>query len=134
MNTIERNKKNTRTFFDCFVKEDYAQLETFLAKDVVHIIPGHSPAGGELKGDEYIQAVKANFGGHVEHAELNVLNMTAEVNRVASEVLGIFIFKNGIRYENSYHFLYHFNDEGKITKMLEYMDTFYFLETFKSNK
>lgn len=130
MQDIERNKLNTKIFFDGFVSQDYKALENLLAPDVVHIIPGNSPAVSELKGSEYLQAVKANFGKNVTHAELEILNMTAEENRVASEVFGTFIFKNGVTYSNYYHFLYHFNSEGKIIRMVEYMDTHYYLKTF----
>jgi ketosteroid isomerase-like protein len=49
--------------------------------------------------------------------------ITAQDNRVAIEAQTEGVLVNGARYENHYHFLFLFNDEGQIQRINEHLDT-----------
>ncbi|AMW78424.1 hypothetical protein AMD27_05685 [Acinetobacter sp. TGL-Y2] len=131
MQKIEKNKETTRKFFDYFVNQNYDEMLTLFTDDVTHSMPGKFPFAGQMNGlEEYITRIKNRFQGNVIEAKFDILHLTAEDNRVSAEAVGLFKFKNGIVYENTYHFLYLFNDEGMIYRMIEYMDTYTFTKLF----
>ena len=54
---------------------------------------------------------------------LTPLAMTAEGNRVAVETESYSEMNNGKVYNNLYHFLFELTEDGKISKVKEYLDT-----------
>jgi uncharacterized protein len=131
MSNMEVNKDNARAFFDCFIAQDFDTVSHLLAEDIIYTMPGKFPFAGTLKGRmAYLDQVIKRFQGHVSDAKMDILQMTAEDNRVAIEAVGHFQFKDGILYENNYHFLFHFDEDSKIKKMVEYMDTYSMTKTF----
>ena len=131
MTEIERNKATTRQFFDCFVNQKYEEMSEILDDDLVYTMPGEFPLAGVTQGkDTYINRMIRRFKGNVDDCQMDLLNLTAEENRVAIQAKGFFKFKDGLFYPNTYHFLYIFNDQGQIKEMIEYMDSYHFNKVF----
>jgi ketosteroid isomerase-like protein len=62
------------------------------------------------------------FEAFPEGLHFEILNMTAEEDRVAVEATSRGLHASGKLYANHYHFLFHLRD-GKIAVMKEFMDT-----------
>jgi len=70
--------------------------------------------------------VEANF---VEFG-MNILETTAQDNRVAIEVTSSAKTKDGRTYGGEYRISFKFNDQGQITQMKEYVDSLYMMRFY----
>ena len=70
--------------------------------------------------------VEANF---VEFG-MNILETTAQDNRVAIEVASSAKTKDGRTYGGEYRISFKFNDQGQITQMKEYVDSLYMMRFY----
>jgi ketosteroid isomerase-like protein len=64
----------------------------------------------------------------------SILSVTAEGDRVAVEAESHTHLADGRPYENQYHFLIRFDDDGKVLEFKEYLDTLYAFETLYAGK
>ena len=131
MNQVELNKTQAKRFLEYLAKTDFDNLRQLLADQMQYILPGKSPLATHLtSAAELSDFLHSAFSGKVAQAKFEILNITAEDNRVAVEATGLFEFKNGLIYENIYHFLFHFNDLNKITQLTEHMDSYHATKLF----
>lgn len=131
MSDIVKNKATVRKFFDCFLNQKFDEISELLDDELTHTMPGEFPFAGTTTGKEnYLNRMINRFKGNVVNCQMDLMHLTAEENRVAIQAKGFFKFKDGMYYANTYHFLYIFNDDGKIKNMIEYMDTYNFTQTF----
>ena len=66
--------------------------------------------------------------------KMTVLSTTAEGDRVAIEAESQGRLADGRPYENQYHFLLRFDEDGKVLEFKEYLDTLYLFETLYDRK
>jgi ketosteroid isomerase-like protein len=86
-------------------------------------VPGTLPFSGTKSKAEYMGIVKRIQEGFPNGFKLNVTHMIGEDNIVAAEAESVGQHKNGMAYNNHYHFLFTLGKDGKITGVKEYMDT-----------
>ena len=65
---------------------------------------------------------------------MKVLSTTAEGDRVAIEAESQGRLVDGRPYENQYHFLLRFDEQGKVLEFKEYLDTLYLFDTLYDGK
>ena len=70
--------------------------------------------------------VEANFVAF----DMNILETTAQDNRVAIEATSSAKTKDGRTYEAEYRISFKFDDKGRITQMKEYVDSLYMMRFY----
>jgi ketosteroid isomerase-like protein len=92
-----------------------------LTEDVQAICTGTSI----LSGTRYLNTILQTAAAFPQIAkngfEFNIIELTAENDRVSCEMTGGGELVTGNTYNNEYHFLFYFRD-GKICKFKEYLD------------
>jgi ketosteroid isomerase-like protein len=118
----ETNKTVVRKFINALCTGDMETLGTLISQDIVVITTGTSVVSGRRNYQDVLNIGSAF--GRISKAGLTseILNLTAEDDRVACEWEGRCTLLSGKEYNNQYHFLMFIRD-GKIHKMKEYMDT-----------
>lgn len=117
----EKNKATAATFLKALGAGDIAALRAVVTDDVVAVTAGYSAVSGPRDRDLILRICAAMPQIMENGIEFEILNMTAEADRVAAEVQGHAKTIGGKRYDNQYHFLFHFRD-GKICLLKEYLD------------
>jgi ketosteroid isomerase-like protein len=121
-NMSAANKQIARTFLKALGSGDVAALKSVMTDDVVGTTAGYSAISGSRNGAA-ICAIAAALPQITEAGvEFEILHLTAEDDRVAAEVQGHATMTNGKSYNNQYHFLFFIRD-GRICKLMEYLDT-----------
>ena len=82
-----------------------------------------NPQMGTLSRDDFLAAASGSMAIFDGPLNIYVEDTTAEKNRVAIEAHSEAKLINGARYANRYHMLIVFNDEGKIRRMDEHLDS-----------
>jgi ketosteroid isomerase-like protein len=132
--SVEANKKLVLEFVDCLMQQDYERLAGILSDTFQWVIPVRAETlkkGGMpllRTGAFAIERMKANRDLMQGGMKFEVLEWTAEGNRVAVECEGHVVWKNGKVYNNLYHLAFVMRD-GKIDKFTEYCDYMYAWET-----
>ncbi len=122
MSLIDENKRLTRVFFEAMQRGDADAIADTYADDGRVVTMGSTLISGS-RGKEEIRS----FAGGVLEAfpgglAFNILNMTAEDNRVAVEATSTGTHASGKEYCNHYHFLLTWRD-GELLELKEFMDT-----------
>ena len=122
MSSVEENKQLTREFFEAMQRGDADAIADTYADDGRVVTMGNTLISGS-RGKEEIRG----FAGGVleafpEGLVFNVLNMTAEDDRVAVEATSTGTHASGQAYNNHYHFLLTWRD-GQLLELKEFMDT-----------
>lgn len=126
---LEENKQVVREFCNAIGSQDYEKIANLFSKNVRVWAAGDCFFSGEWNYDEFFEACERLFPVFEKHGfKFVVKDMTAEGNRVAAELESRAIHNDGTPYENSYHFLFVIDDDGKIVEYKEYMDTKYAAE------
>lgn len=116
------NINTVRSFLDGLHNNDKQRMADQLAPDATYwIMPGTS-FSGVFDKDGYLQLVDGLFDAQSGHLELDVVDVTAQEDRVAAVVRGHMPLKKGGAYDNTYHWLFKFRD-GKIVHVKEFFDT-----------
>lgn len=120
--TNEAHKDAVRTYFKAMGAGDVDLFRSVISDDYVAIISGQSNISGTLTYDQVLAFVggvpKMTKGGF----NFDIVSLTAEDDRVASESNGQSTLSNDAEYNNQYIHLFRFRD-GKIREVREYMDT-----------
>jgi len=122
MSDLEKNKQIARDFFAALSAGNVGVLMNLFAPDVEINIPNTSCLGGTLTLKDF-----GKVGGLLAQAcpagvKLEVIELTAEDDRVACRVNGTAKTAAGEDYNNQYHMLLKIRD-GKIYQTFEYMDS-----------
>jgi uncharacterized protein len=129
MNSHEM-KKAIMAMFEAFEK-DFRNPEKILeqvAEDGEFWVAGNTPYSGTTTRGQKLKQLEG-LKDVTDHGErLTATGWTIEGNRAAVEAVSYMKMKNGKEYRNEYHFLFEFRG-NKITKVKEYMDTAYMLDT-----
>lgn len=117
----EANKKTAEKFMVALSSGDVDTLRSVSTSDLIAITPGTAALSDE-RSHEVIMASAAVFPLITQNGlRVEILNMTAEGDRVAMQWNGHSTMKDGTEYNNHYHNLFFFRD-GKVCKMVEYCD------------
>jgi len=129
MSDLAKNKQVAKDFFAALSAGNIAALMNLFDPDIKITIPNTSCLGGTLTLKEF-----GKVGGLLAEAcpdgvALEVIEMTAEEDRVACRVNGTAKTTSGEDYNNQYHMLLKIRD-GKIYQTYEYMDSLLVEKTF----
>lgn len=124
--TAETNKRLVEEFFDKLSNGDAASAFDMLDDNVAWWSAGGENLvfSGTLTKDAFIQGVNSFDAIFSDGPKLIPTSMIAEGDRVAVELTGHAVLKDGRKYENLYHHVITFKD-GKIVAAREYHDTLY---------
>lgn len=130
MSSTQTNISQAKAFVEAMSTSDVSRVEALASDDFVYWVAGRTPLSGSSSLAE-LTAAMPNFGKIFPNGlRISVTATTAELQRVAVEAASHGITADGKTYENLYHFLFEFDDAGKIAKVREYMDTAHVVETF----
>jgi ketosteroid isomerase-like protein len=119
---LETNKETARKFLECLGNADGDGLDSLLTEDCYADCTGTSIVSKIRDRDEMIRSCNYFKRTMKNGIRFDILNVTAEDDRVAIEAEGLSELQNGAAYNNQYHFLFFLRD-GKIYKLREYLDT-----------
>jgi ketosteroid isomerase-like protein len=131
--SLEAKKQTAREFLAAIAVHDAECFARLTTEDATYWVQGKPhlfPHSGEKSKAEiyrYMQTPSIFKDGLAQ----TIGAVTAEDDRVAVEVEVDGIAPNGIRYNNTYHYLFVFRD-SKIAKIKEYVDTYHAAEVFVS--
>ncbi len=132
---LERNKTNDRAFIEAIGRQDDLTLGSLYAPDGTFWQIGKKLAlAGSHSLEETAVMIPKIYERLPNGMEFEISSMVAEGNKVAVEADSNATLANGKPYNNQYHFLFHFNDDGKIVEFKEYWDTLYAFETLFDGK
>lgn len=122
MADIAANKDLIRQFMsDVGAGRVEAMLAAY-ADDAVLTTTGNTLISGQFSKQQMAAAATRVFDVFPKGIRFDLLEMTAEEDRVAVEARSYGDHVSGLLYSNYYHFLFRVRD-GKITEMKEFMDT-----------
>jgi ketosteroid isomerase-like protein len=116
------NKEIVRQFFDAISSSDTPRMLDFYAPDGVCQTMGRTLISGRFTKDQIAMAAGRIFEVFPKGVKFDILNMTAEDDRVAVEAVSHGDHISGAHYSNHYHFLVRLRG-GKVTLLQEFMDT-----------
>jgi hypothetical protein len=124
--TTETNKRLVEDFFSKVSNGDLEGAFTLIHEDLAWWSAGgeNLAFSGVLTKPAFIQSMRGMGEIFAQGLTLSPTSMTAEDDRVAVELSGQAVLKDGRAYENLYHILITFRD-GQIIAAREYHDTLY---------
>lgn len=132
MADLEKNKALAKDFLAAMSARDSDKLMDLLADDLEYWVPGTLPLSG-THGKEQLRGMMGGVGDFFpEGLKVRPVSTIAEGNRVAVEAEGGGKTVTGKVYDNRYHFLFEFDEAGKISKLREYMDTGHAADIFSA--
>lgn len=119
---LDANKAVVRKFVQALGAGDADTLKSLITPDIEAVCTGTCLLSATRGFDEIVGA--AGMLKQVTQAGIafEILQLTAEGDRVAAEIQGRSTLVTGVDYNNEYHFLFFLRD-GRIYRMKEYMDT-----------
>ncbi|MHA3791865.1 nuclear transport factor 2 family protein [Sphingomonas sp. YL-JM2C] len=124
--TIEINKRIVREFFANISNHNFDIAFDFIDDDVAWWSAGGENLvfSGTLSKSVFVSSMNAMGDIFSERPTLTPRSMVAEGDRVAVELIGHAVTKDGRNYDNLYHIQLTFKN-GKIVAAREYHDTLY---------
>lgn len=130
MSTTQENVSSVTAFLNAMSTSDVEGIKALASDGFEYWVAGRTPLSGTSNLAQ-LTAAMPEFGKAFPNGlRISMTGTTAEHRRVAVEAEGSGITADGKTYENVYHFLFIFDDAGKIAKVREYMDTAHIMETF----
>lgn len=122
---IEENKSTVRRFMKAFEDGDLDTVVSLIdTKNFKIWSAGPMWFSGWHNFEEMLELTRTGtLVQFPEGIKFIMGKMTAEDNRVAAEIESDGKHWSGKTYHNFYHFLWEFNDQGKIVVFKEYLDT-----------
>lgn len=120
--SIENNKQTVEAFFGYMNNGDVSGIVNTYHDEGYVWTKGRTLISGKYTKEQINAAAGGIFENFPEGLRFEIVNMTAEENRVAVEATSSGMHISGKLYENEYHFLFTFKD-GKLLELKEYMDT-----------
>lgn len=123
MTRSEQLKQTVEHFFDAMADADAERIVSFYAEDGECWTSGNTLISGTLNREQILAGAKAVLDVFPDKLAFFIDGMVAEGNKVAVEARSDGMHISGKRYQNRYHFLFEFRDDGKLQRLKEYMDT-----------
>ncbi len=121
---IEENKQRVRDYCKAIDDQDFEKVSDLFSRKVSVWAAGDCFFSGNHDYEGFFKISEVLFPVFKKHGfGFIVKEMTAEGNRVAVELESKATHNDGTPYQNKYHFLFVFDDDGKILEYKEYMDT-----------
>lgn len=122
--SAEENKQLLKNIYDEMAKGNTAPFGEALADDVKWTLTGSTDWSKTYDGKEavYKELIAPLFEKFADRYTTELVRMIAEDDTVAAEFKGNATTKTGKPYNNSYCYIYRFED-GKIAEITEYFDT-----------
>ena len=130
--TNATNKEVVTRYLDFLNAGHYDDAVSLFSEDCIWNIPASIPGGGKKSKAEFCQVLKDIMGLFVSQPQYHIVSTTSEDNRISVELWAEGDVKNGSRYENAYNILFEV-DNGQITQVREYVDTYYAVKTVFPN-
>ncbi len=118
---IEENKRVVLEFLDLQYAHRIAEAFELVADDATWWMPGNLPFSGTYTKVQIQAVFEGVLDRFVAAPDMQVLNVTAEDDRVAVEVEGRGKMRSGLDYFNTYHMLFRVRD-GKIASCRNHQD------------
>lgn len=118
----QSNKQVVRRFLHALGSGASDAVDQLLADDCIAVCTGTSIVSRTRSREEIVRTAGYFKRTMKDGVRFEILEMTAEDDRVAVECQGFAELTTGVAYNNQYHFLFYLR-EGKICKLKEYMDT-----------
>lgn len=119
---IDKHKQLARDLLAAVGRFDAEALAGLVTEDIVLNVPGSSCLSGQIPASELPKVMGYLFRLFPQGIRLEVIEVTAEDDRVACRAEAHATTSDGDAYNNEYHFLLRFRD-GRICETYEYMDT-----------
>lgn len=130
MSITQLNASKAKDFLEAMGKGDVSRVRALASDELEYWVAGRTSLSGS-RDMAQLAAGMPNFAKFFPHGlRMSVTGTTAEAQRVAVEAVSHGTTADGKTYENSYHFLFEFDDSGKIAKLREYMDTAHVADIF----
>lgn len=109
--------------------EGRRRLEAIQAENLIWFTPSSNPHTEMKQGrEEYIRLVtEFQFDHYIPGSKVEIFDVTAQGNRVATEMISDIVMKDGTPYTNRYQQLFEFDPQGKVAVYKLYMDTAIFI-------
>jgi len=120
--SYETHKEIVRKHYRALSSGDLKLFRSLITDDYVVIVTGQSKVAATMNQDQIVEFVEAATTTTRGGFTFQILSMTAEDDRVASEADGRATLKNGAEFVNHYVHLFRFRD-GKICEVKEFSDT-----------
>lgn len=119
--SIEQNKAAVRAWFAAVASGDEAAILDMTTEDFIFKSMARSPAWMLYEWDrnEFAKVPTTMSAMLTAPIRLDIVDITAEGDRVAVEAETDATMQNGRRYNNAYHFVFKFRD-GKFSELREY--------------
>lgn len=109
-------------FVDCLNTSSHDELLSIMSDDLAFTVPDSIPNGGTVNKEQFKVLLNQVMDAFEIPPKYSITSMTAEENRVAAEVRGVGIARNGKMYDNKY-FIFFVIESGVIKIVNEYLDT-----------
>lgn len=127
--SIEENKQLAAKFLRLFSEGPSDEALALTTEDFRYWVPGDLPMSGTHDKATVAQLLQGMTGAFDEPLRIEILDYTAEGDRVAIEARSTAKTKSGKSFANAYHFLFKIRG-GKIERLHEYMDTKHVADAF----
>lgn len=122
MSDIEQNKTIVRDFIEVIGQGDVEAIRNAYTEDGYCQTMGNTLISGKFSRDQVAMAAGRIFEAFPAGVRFEIVNMTAEEDRVAVEAISHGDHVSGAHYSNHYHFFFRLRD-GRIAELREFMDT-----------
>lgn len=116
------NKKIVRDFIEVIGRGDVDAIRNAYTEDGYCQTMGNTLISGKFSRDQVAMAAGRIFEAFPAGVQFEIVNMTAEEDRVAVEAISHGDHVSGAHYSNHYHFFFRLRD-GRIAELREFMDT-----------
>lgn len=130
---IEENKRIVATFCACFERAAVGDVLEMMSDDATWWVNGKphlSPAAGIKSKLEMARIWRDLYAALAGGLRMDVVDMTAEGDRVAAQVRSHAVTLQGKTYENDYHMLFRLRGRKVVEVMKEYADPMHAADVF----
>jgi ketosteroid isomerase-like protein len=125
----EDNKRVVRSFFKAVEAGDLNQVDHLVTDDFTWWVTPTTIGSGTYAKKEWFLLMSGMLNDLAEPMTLQLIDLTAEDDRVSVTIVGYAPQKSGKFYNCHYHDLFWLRD-GKISAVKEYLDTYHAGEIF----
>ena len=128
----ENNKELIKLYFDAVNSVQPDKVIALLSDDFRFKAMLREPEwlASEMGREQFSSAMVAMSEMMTSSIQMQIVEMTAEDDRVAVEATSYGAMKSGPAYQNRYHFLFRIS-EGRITEVLEYSCSYHAAHIFE---
>ncbi|MEJ7935388.1 nuclear transport factor 2 family protein [Sphingobium sp. AN558] len=130
MSITQMNVSGAKAFLEAMSKGDVNAVQALASDKFDYWVAGSTSMSGSRSMTELTAAMPDFAQCFPDGLRMSVTGITAELQRVAVEAVSHGTTADGKTYQNDYHFLFEFDQAGKITKVREYMDTAHVADVF----